>query len=178
MSSLRQLVSIGACLLLPVALIGCANSPRPADPASTPQAERPKVTSERVVKVNAAPVQIDAGGSIQSHVRLTIDAGYHVNANPATFPYLIATELQVTPTGGVTVERVHYPPPLTRKFAFANESLAVYEGEAEITATLKATQSAKPGQLSLPAKMRIQACDDQVCYPPGTIELQIPLTIR
>jgi hypothetical protein len=43
---------------------------------------------------------------------------------------------------------------------------------------LKATASATKGQRSLPAKVQIQACDDQVCYAPGTLELSLPVIVK
>ena len=111
-------------------------------------------------------------------MRLTIQSGYHINANPPTYPYLIATELQIAPSEGVFAGVVTYPPPISRKFPFAEKPLAVYEGETEVKATLKADKSAKQGPQSLAAKLRIQACDEQVCYPPGTLDLRIPVTIK
>jgi hypothetical protein len=37
-------------------------------------------------------------------VRLQITSGYHVNANPASFSYLIPTQLELTPADGIAVE--------------------------------------------------------------------------
>jgi hypothetical protein len=42
----------------------------------------------------------------------------------------------------------------------------------------EAAPTAKKGQQSIPAKLRIQACDDQVCYPPGSIDIAIPVTVK
>jgi DsbC/DsbD-like thiol-disulfide interchange protein len=119
-----------------------------------------------------------AGGSIDAVVRLTIQRGYHINANPPTFPYLIATQLDVTPSDGISTSAVSYPKAVARKFAFADQPLAVYEGEAELKATLKADPAAAKGDRSLAAQLRVQACDEVVCYPPGNIELRIPVTVK
>ena len=82
------------------------------------------------------------------------------------------------PAEGLSVGPVSYPKALDKKFPFAEKPLAVYEGESEIKATLKAAKSAKPGQRSISGRLRIQACDDQVCYPPGRLELAIPVNIK
>jgi len=111
-------------------------------------------------------------------VRLTIQSGYHVNANPPTFPYLKATALEISPADGVSVAFVTYPKAVNKKFAFAEQALSVYEGETDLKATLKSDQTAKKGERSIPARLRIQACDDQVCYPPGTVELAIPVNVK
>ncbi len=123
------------------------------------------------------PVEIPAGGSGEAVLRVTIQNGYHVNANPPTYPYLIATELQIKPGEGIAAGKVIYPPPKTGTFAFAEKPLAVYEGTTEVKATLTADKTAT-GNRSLNAVLRIQACDDQVCYPPGKIDVQIPVTIK
>ena len=138
-----------------------------------------RVASETVVTVEAPPVEINAGAATEANVRLKVEDGYHINANPASFPYLIATQLDVPKADGLSAAKITYPQPLIRKFSFSPDApLAVYEHEADLKLTLLADASAKQGQTSLPAKLRIQACDDQVCYPPGNIDVWIPVTVR
>lgn len=159
----------------------CSNSKLPPGDViiSTPkQTESKRITSENVVKVAAQPAEVVAGSSDEAIVRVTIDPGYHVNANPPTYPYLIATTLEIAPAEGVSANSVAYPSAVSRQFPFAEKALAVYEGEAVIKPTLTAAKSASKGERSISAILRIQACDDQVCYPPGTIDLQIPVTIK
>lgn len=166
----------GGCLLLLVVFTGCTNQPATEVATNTPPTKR--VASETVVRVEAPPVEIDAGASTEALIRLRIDNGYHVNANPASFPYLIATQLDIPQVDGISAAKTSYPPPLNKKFSFAEGPLAVYEGEAELKVALLADKAAKRGQTSIPAKLRIQACDDQVCYPPGIIDVWIPVTVR
>ncbi len=147
-----------------------------AIPAASPAAGR--ITSESVVKVESQPVEIRAGGSGEAVVRVTIQSGYHINANPPTYPYLKATELEISPAEGVSVGFFTYPKGLIKKFAFAEKPLSVYEGDTELRATLEADKAATPSQRSISARLRIQACDEQVCYPPGTVELAIPVNIK
>jgi thiol:disulfide interchange protein DsbD len=167
-------------LITSVVATSCSNSnqPQPAPASATASPETRKITSAGVVTVQPQATEIKAGESGQAVVRLVIEKGYHLNANPPTFPYLKATELQIQPADGVTVGKLTYPPAKTGKFAFAEEPLAVYEGETEVIAELKVDKSASTGNRSLSAVLRIQACDDQVCYPPGKIDLQIPVTIK
>ncbi len=163
-----------ASILVPLLIVaGCGKQPA-TDVITTTR----RVASETVVTVEAPPVEINAGASTETTVRLKVDHGYHINANPASFSYLIATELNVPKADGLSAAKVSYPQPLTKKFSFSEEPLAVYENEASLKVTLLADASAKQGQTSLPAKLRIQACDDQVCYPPGNIDVWIPVTVR
>ncbi|MEK6282738.1 MAG: protein-disulfide reductase DsbD domain-containing protein [Acidobacteriota bacterium] len=171
-----------SCLLFLVFISACSK-PNPnsasgaaATPTASPSAQR--ITSQSVVKAQPHPVEITAGGSGEAVVRITIQNGYHLNANPPTYPYLKATELEIKPGEGVAVGKVTYPPPVTGTFAFAEKPLAVYEGTTELKAEIKTVKTAPKGNRSMTAILRIQACDDQVCYPPGAIDLQIPLTIK
>jgi DsbC/DsbD-like thiol-disulfide interchange protein len=172
---LRVLLSIAVLVLL--ALSGCARREQPVAPAAE-VTEAKRIASVDVVKAEALPVQISAGESGDVTVRLTIQSGYHVNANPPTFSYLIPTELKIATADGITAGAISYPAPINAKVLFSEKPLAVYEGEIEVRATLKADKSAQPGQHSLPAKLRVQACDDQVCYPPGTRDLLIPVIVK
>src|SRR6185295_5231888 len=127
------------------------STPEPAStPAASPAAQR--ITSESVTKAAAQRVEISAGGSAETIVRLTIQSGYHVNANPPTYPYLKATVLEISPADGLSLASVSYPKAVDKKFAFAEKSLAVYEGETELKATLKADKAAKKGGRSIPAR--------------------------
>jgi DsbC/DsbD-like thiol-disulfide interchange protein len=161
--------------------VGCSPIATPHGEPATTQTESPgapRIASVNVVKVATEPAEIARGASAETLVKLKVQSGYHINANPPTFPYLKATELEIPPSEGVSVSSISYPAPLTKKFPFAEKPLAIYEGESQLKIELNADKSAKTGTLSLAGKLRVQACDDQVCYPPGTIELSIPLTVK
>jgi thiol:disulfide interchange protein DsbD len=168
-------------LLLLVAMAACSrsttnsqNQPNVVNTANEPR----KIASVDVVKATPQEADIQGGGSADVTVRLKIQDGYHVNANPPSYPYLKATELDIPSSGGISVAFISYPDPINRKFSFAEKPLAVYEGETTLTVRLKAAKSARPGKQSLAGKLRVQACDDQVCYAPGSIDLAIPVTIK
>ena len=169
------------CLLVVCCLgIACAKAPRNnTQSAATNASDPPAINSVDVVKANPEEVAIAAGGSGEAVVRLRIVDGYHVNANPPSFSYLKATELELTPADGIAVEFITYPDPLTKSFSFSPQKpLAVYEGETTLKARLKTGKTTKPGTHNLSAKLRVQACDDKVCYAPGTIDLVVPVNIK
>ena len=160
-------------------LTGCSRSKPPTSQAGvgTSQPDQPRHSVD-VVKASAKDVTIKAGGDGDAIIQLNIQNGYHINANPPTFAYLKATELELPPGPGVSVSFIVYPNPLTKTFSFAEKPLAVYEGVTDIKARLKVDKSTKPGQHDLPAKIQVQACDNQVCYAPGTLEITIPLIVK
>jgi len=131
-----------------------------------------------VVRVEAGKVEIKTGGEAVASVKLTIASGYHVNANPASFSYLIPTEVQLQTTDNVSAEKPGYPDFITKTFAFSKDPLSVYEGEVNIKIPLRAGSKAPKGDLKMSARVRVQPCDDNACYPPRTIETSIPVTIN
>jgi len=157
--------------------MACAKAPT-NNPAESNANEPPAINSVDVVKANPQEVVIAAGESGEVVVRLQITSGYHVNANPPTFSYLKATQLEITPADGISVEFITYPDALTKKFSFSEKPLAVYEGETTLKARIKADKTTKTGTHNLSAKLRVQACDDKVCYAPGAIDLVVPVNIK
>jgi suppressor for copper-sensitivity B len=100
---------------------------------------------------------------------LRIDDGWHVNANPATLPYLIPTEARVEVPPGWQPAHITYPASVQRTFAFETEPLDVYEGTVEIPIQIAVPPDAR-GAVAVAARLRYQACSDRVCLPPVTAE--------
>jgi DsbC/DsbD-like thiol-disulfide interchange protein len=149
-----------------------------AAPTETASTEAKRVSSVNVVQATPKFVELSRGDTAELVITLKIQDGYHVNANPPTFPYLKATKLEIPTAEGISASDIKYPPPVTKKFAFADKPLAVYEGETQLRVTLNADRSAPFGERALKATLQVQACDDQVCYPPGTINLSVPIAVK
>lgn|GEM_PF-313708 len=134
-------------------------------------------SSAQVVNISTQRVQSAPGGSSEAIIKLAITPGYHVNANPATYPYLIATEVKPGNSEGITTGAPAYPTATKQKFEFADEPLAVYEGNIEIKLPLKISATSA-GERTLPITVRIQACDTEKCFPPATINAKIPVEVK
>lgn len=168
-------------LLLSLVLIGCAKAPtnNPATTTSGANAdEPPSINSVDVVKVQPQETTIAPGSSGEALVLVQITSGYHVNANPPSLPYLKPTELELKPAEGISVDFITYPDPLIRNFSFSETPLKVYEGDTQLKVRLKADKKVTPGKHNLSAKLRVQACDDKVCYAPGALDLVVPVNIK
>jgi hypothetical protein len=87
------------------------------------------------------------------------ERGWHINANPASSPHLIATEIQGD------VRNVSYPPGKPVTFAFSREPLSVYDGEVEI--------ELEPERDATELTLVYQACDDTRCLSPVSRELRL-----
>ena len=182
----RNILPLTFCSLLLIASAACSqneNATKQTANNSINQTSSEGSTSTKtppadVVRAEASKVEIKAGGSAEASVKLTIANGYHINANPPSFSYLKATELTVEPAEGITPDKPVYPASVSRKFAFAPDPLAVYEGEATIKLPLKAASNAQQGAHTLKGNLRIQACSEELCFQPRTIETAIPVTIK
>ena len=109
---------------------------------------------------------------------LSISPGYHVNANPATFSYLIPTAVNPGKAAGVIAGKPIYPSAQKKKFQFAEEPLAVYEGEVQIKLPLRVEANATKGARSLPIEVRVQACDSEKCYAPDTLKTTVAVDVK
>jgi len=141
----------------------------------TPQAQN----SAGKVKLRAKLSQnvVPAGSSFRAAVMVNIEDGWHVNANKPTLDYLIGTTFSLQGTQGFSVINTQYPEAKMLTFGFAQEPLAVYEGQVPVFLNLQTSDSLKPGRYSLKGSARVQACNDEVCLAPATIDVSIPVEV-
>ena len=108
------------------------------------------------------------GNYDEIRITVVIDEGYHVNANPATFDYLIPTSLTVDGAPDLLVE---YPPAKLIKPLFAPDGLKVYEGSIVLKGVAPKGTLVKHGPVA--TTIKVQACNDETCLPPATLALKI-----
>lgn len=133
-------------------------------------------SSANVVKVSPASVKVKKGGAAVATVTLNIDGGYHINSNRPSEAYLIATVLKIQPQGGVTPGAVVYPKAKSQKFSFSPKPLSVFEGQAVLRFNVRAGAAAS--SQTLKGKLTIQACNDQQCLRPQTVDVNIPVEVN
>ncbi|MBI4206398.1 MAG: DUF255 domain-containing protein [Betaproteobacteria bacterium] len=141
--------------------------------AAVSSAQR-QAPAELRVPGTADHVKVDAilraeGGYDEIAVTLKIDKGYHVNANPASFPYLIPTRLSFD---GIAPISITYPKPILFRPEFARKGIKVYEGNPTLVA--KFAKGVKQKMKAVRATVTAQACNDKVCLPPS----ELPITIN
>jgi DsbC/DsbD-like thiol-disulfide interchange protein len=117
------------------------------------------------------------GRAVQAVVVLDVPAGYHVNANKVGNKFSIPTTVKIEAPEGVRVSAVSYPRGATRTLKFSKDPLALYEGRAVLRFTAAFPAGFKAGETELRARVRYQACNDEVCYPPVTREITMPIAV-
>ena len=128
------------------------------------------VSAEAFVSVDS----LLPGGSFEVGARLVVASGWHINANPASYEFLIPTTLEVVSELPVEVVSVDYPPAHIFKPAFADDSVSVYTDTAIVQATLRLGVVAAPvSSDSLSLTLLFQACNDVQCLAPTQVTLPL-----
>jgi DsbC/DsbD-like thiol-disulfide interchange protein len=117
------------------------------------------------------------GRAVQAAIVLDIPEGYHVNANKVLNKFSIATTVKLEAPEGVRLSAVSYPAGHTRKLKFSNDPLSLYEGRAIIRFTATFPANTKIGETEIKARVRYQACNDELCYPPVNRDITMPIAV-
>jgi DsbC/DsbD-like thiol-disulfide interchange protein len=148
--------------------------------AALPSAQ-PQVPSGREVVAPVAYVSFEPvarGSNFQLAVVLKIRNGFHINARKPSADYLIPTDLRVNlPSGFKSAGEISYPKGELRTFAFTKTPLNVYQDKVILRVPLTAQSDATLGSQKIPLKLRYQACSNEVCLPPVTLDVEAPVTI-
>ena len=119
-----------------------------------------------------------AGQTVRVALRVSLPEGLHTQSNKPRDETLIPTELHVDATAGVTVKEIVWPPATDLNQAGADKPLAVFEQTFPIGVELALASSVPAGELMVPARLRYQACDDKVCYPPENVPVSWNVLVK
>jgi thiol:disulfide interchange protein DsbD len=118
-----------------------------------------------------------AGGTARAALQVRLPSQLHVQSNAPRDPALIATELTLTPPAGVNATEIVFPKATDFQQTGLPQPLAVFEHEFAIGVQFAVAEGTAPGSIEVPGRLRYQACDDKVCYPPQTGEVRWTLTV-
>ncbi len=148
--------------------------------AALPSAQ-PQIPSGREVVAPSAYVSFEPvarGGSFQLAVLLKIRPGFHINARKPSAAYLIPTDLRANlPAGFKSAGEISYPKGELRTFAFTKTPLNVYQDKVVLRVPLTALPDAPLGAQHIPLQLRYQACSNEVCLPPVTLDVDAPVIV-
>jgi len=135
-----------------------------ASKSELPQFKGPMLDSSDYVHVRGYWSKMP--DALELTLTIKVDAGYHINANPASDPLLIPTQLILAGHPELTVA---YPPLKTFNATFAPQGIDVYEGRITLKTQLPKTEAT----VQPPASLRVQACNHEVCFAPSTIPVLV-----
>ncbi len=182
----RKLFAPLACMLLISALLSAPSSQRKTEAAALktvetltvePEPQSSNININGFFSVDPAP----QGSTFLAAVVMEIPRGMHVNSNRPLGKYAVPTVLKVDAPRGLRVTPVSYPRAEVRAFRFGEgspeERLAVYEGRALFRFSVAVAPGAELQVARIRVSVRFQSCNDEVCFPPATRELTLPIAI-
>jgi thiol:disulfide interchange protein len=137
------------------------------------QSARPKATIVALTEHLSAR----AGESSRVALKVSLPEGLHTQSNKPRDPLLIPTELTIDAPAGVSVKEIVWPRSTDLKQAGQDQPLAVFEQTFAIGGELAIASSVPPGRLVVPAHLRYQACDANLCYAPSTAQAEWTIEI-
>ena len=136
-------------------------------------------TSASVIKVKPqeSVYKVKPGATFQVAVIVEIEGGYHINSNQPADKFLIPTSLKVESLKGLRANTVRYPKAKMEKFSFSEKPMSVFDGRTVLRFTARALPTLAQGNHTLKAKLTVQACNNELCFRPQTVNVDIPLEV-
>lgn len=125
--------------------------------------------SDSKVKADVKAEKPTADGTQVVTVKLDIDKGWHLHANPVDNVQLETNATKLTFLGGDQALDAKVDYPKGKKATLFGETLNIYEG----TVTIKATVQ-RPKEGSVKLQIRVAACDHEKCLQPGKVFIDLP----
>ena len=130
------------------------------------------VTAHGVLSVN----QVQPGSTFQMAIVMKFAPNWHANANPAG-EGLIPTEVILPDHPDLVFGDVVYPEADVLEIASLGGKVPVYHDEVVLGFQTTLLDSAPLGQITLPFQLTYQACSDEQCLLPKTIDVNVPIDV-
>ncbi len=137
-----------------------------AAPHADAQMRRPRADVTPVAEHPSA----HAGDTIRLALKVTLPEGVHTQSNKPSDDSFIPTELSVDEP--FTLKETVWPPSSDLHQAGLDKPLKVFEQAFTIGVVVALPADTKVGRASIPASLRYQACDANLCYPPTTAHVE------
>ncbi len=143
-----------------------------------PGMAQPQINTPKVLSVDAflSVDKIRPGDKFKIGVEFTLHGKWHINSHVPSEEFLIPTAVTFTEAKDVQFGEPAYPAGESRKFAFSETPLSVYEGTSVIWADVQA-EDLQTGELLLSGKLNYQACNDMSCLAPTGQAFQIAVPV-
>jgi hypothetical protein len=137
---------------------------------------RPQSSTERVTVGQPQKVAGKRNGAVQTKIPVSILEGYHVNSNTPSDEYLIPLKVTWTSLGALEGGQVTYPK--AEKITVGDQSLSVFTGKFDLAVNFKVSANAPAGPGIATGKLGYQACNNSMCFPPKSVEFNVPYQVQ
>ncbi len=115
------------------------------------------------------------GGAVKQSLDVAILPGFHVNSDKPKDEFLIP--LKLTWNGGpLETKSITYPQP--EQMRVGADDLVVFTGSFKITTEFEVPGNAPSGAATVPGKLHYQACNNQMCFRPASIDISLPVLVE
>ena len=138
-----------------------------------------RIDEKDKIEVQAITSQdkVHNGATFFAMLLVNIQGGWHINSAAPSDENMIATSVETPELKAITVLDIRFPKGIERTFGFSDRPLDVYEGTFRILMKLRAGPGLKSGTYLLPVDITYQACNDNICLPPRTRRVSIPILV-
>lgn len=123
----------------------------------------------------AEEITVKRGNAVSQDLKVTVLPGFHVNSDKPKDEFLIPLKLTWS-DGPLEAQSVTYPKAAEMKVG--PDMLSVLTGSFNIQTEFKASNKAVPGPANMNGKLRYQACNNEMCFRPASIDIRLPVVIQ
>jgi DsbC/DsbD-like thiol-disulfide interchange protein len=121
------------------------------------------------------PVTVKRGETAKQVLRAVILPGFHVNSDKPRDEFLIPLKLTWN-AGPLEAKSISYPKP--EEMDLNGQKMVVYTGTIPIETEFLTAKDAAKGATTVTGKLRYQACNNQMCFRPSTLDVHFAVVIE
>lgn len=137
-------------------------------PVAAPSPSEP-VTASMIIR----PESANGGDTVEVLVLVRIARAHYLHADNSHQPFTAVAMNLTLPEELQAVSDWRFPTPEK-----ARDNSLVYRDTVTLRRSLRIRSIASPKILSVAGELRYQACNDELCWPPGTLDLSTSLAIK
>lgn len=157
---------------------GCSSEPEGAKQlTATEAAIAPDNTSSELpvtASMEATPRALMAGQTFQIVVHVTVANAHHIYATNSIGKPFVPTTLEVTLPAGVETTGPWIPPEPIRR---GNGDL-IYTDSISFVRPARLKMNIPSGRRSIAGELRYQACTEELCWPPRTLQFSASIEVH
>jgi DsbC/DsbD-like thiol-disulfide interchange protein len=121
------------------------------------------------------PLTVKRGSTAVENLKVEVLPGFHVNSDHPRDEFLIP--LKLTWQGApLETKSITFPKP--EEIQVGNDHLVVFTGTFDIRTEFAVPRNAPAGSTTITGKLRYQACSNQMCFRPASLEIKLPVTVE
>jgi len=121
------------------------------------------------------PLTAKRGSSMTEKLELAVLPGFHVNSDKPKDEFLIPLKLTWT-AGPLEAADVNYPK--AEEIKVGNQMVTVFTGKFALETKFQVPANAPKGNAVMLGKLRYQACNNEMCFRPSSVDVRLPVAIE